>query len=88
VERFCGEGAVPRFVRRLGSRPDARGSINNATCPDIFELDDGRFAVIGTDLTAELEDRLPADAHRGPHERIVVITRATLVAAKPDIPDA
>lgn len=75
------------FVRRLGVRPDARGSVNNVTCPDIFELGDGRFAVIGTDMTDELEGLLPADAYRGSGERIVVITRETLVSAKPDIPD-
>jgi hypothetical protein len=56
------------------------------TCPDIFELDDGRFAVIGTDLTDELEGQLPADAARAPYERIVVISRETLIAARPDIP--
>jgi hypothetical protein len=78
---------VVEFVRRLGSVPEARGSLNNATCPDIFELNDGRFAVIGTDMTEELEGILPTDASRGPDERIVVITRETLVSAKRDIPD-
>lgn len=75
------------FVRRLGPGPDARGSLNNATCPDIFELRDGRFAVIGTDMTDELKGLLPADASCGPDERIVVVTRETLVLAKTDIPD-
>lgn len=79
--------AAVEFVRRLGSRPDARRSLNNVTCPDIFELSDGRFAIIGTDMTDELEGLLPADASRGPGERIVVITRETLVSAKLDIPD-
>ncbi|WP_433725965.1 hypothetical protein ACQP2Y_08025 [Actinoplanes sp. CA-051413] len=75
------------FVRRLGKNPRERGSLNNATCPDIFELSDGSFAVIGTDRTAELEALLPADASRAQNERIVVITRETLVAAKADIPE-
>ncbi len=58
------------------------------TCPDIFELQNGDFAVIGTDRTAELDAELPSDAARADYERIVVITRDTLLRAKADIPDA
>lgn len=56
-------------------------------CPDILELDDGRFAIIGTDMTDQVESVLPADAGRADYERIVVITRETLLRAKADIPD-
>ena len=76
------------IIRRIGASPVERGSANNCSCPDIFELADGRFAVIGTDLTDQLEGALPADASRADYERIVVITRDTLVRAKPDIPEA
>jgi hypothetical protein len=76
------------FVRRVGSTPQERGSLNNGTCPDIFEMSDGSYAVIGTDLTAELTGKLPAGAARADYERIVVITRETLIAAKGDIPEA
>jgi hypothetical protein len=75
------------IARRLGASPRERGSSTNCSCPDIFELADGRFAVIGTDLTDELDGALPADASRADYERIVVITRETLVRAKPDIPE-
>jgi hypothetical protein len=51
-------------------------------------LADGNFAVIGTDMTDSLESQLPPDAARADYERIVVITRETLVKAKTDIPDA
>ncbi|SER97900.1 hypothetical protein SAMN04487983_102690 [Streptomyces sp. yr375] len=61
--------------------------MSGANCPDIFELADGNFAVIGTDATHSLDPALPADASRGGHERIVVITRETLLRAKADIPD-
>ena len=74
------------IVRRLGLTPQERGSLSNATCPDIFELSDGSFAVIGTDYTDELDAKLPVGAARADYERIVVITRETLVAARPDIP--
>lgn len=57
------------------------------TCPDIFELSDGNFAVIGTEATAVLDAELPPDAVRADYERIVVVTRETLVRAKADIPD-
>lgn len=77
-----------RIVRRIGTPPTARGSLSGANCPDIFELSDGNYAVIGTDLTEKLDGELPADASRADYERIVVITRETLIHAKVDIPDA
>ncbi|MFE9443250.1 hypothetical protein ACFYO2_30665 [Streptomyces sp. NPDC006602] len=76
------------IVRRLGDSPRQRGSMAGETCPDLFELSDGTFAVIGTDRTEELDPLLPADASRADHERIVVITRDVLLRAKRDIPDA
>lgn len=78
---------MSQIVRRLGVSPCRRGSTDGATCPDIFELDDGNFAIIGTDVTDSMETQLPADAARADYERIVVITRETLVKAKADIPD-
>jgi hypothetical protein len=75
------------FLRRLGASPQERGCLVNQDCPDVFELSDGRFAVIGTDVTDELDAGLPADASRGPKERIVAITRDTLLRAKVDIPE-
>ena len=76
------------IIRRIGVSPAERGSATNCSCPDIFELADGRFAVIGTDMTDQLDGVLPADASRAADERIVVITRETLVRARPDIPVA
>lgn len=79
---------MSQIVRRLGASPRERGSATGATCPDIFELANGDFAVIGTDSTDSLDSQLPADAARADYERIVVITRETLLRAKADIPDA
>ncbi|MDL5203163.1 hypothetical protein [Streptomyces sp. ALI-76-A] len=75
-------------VRRIGDPPKVRGSQTAETCPDVFELSDGSFAIIGTEATAALEPSLPPDAARADHERIVVIDRDTLIRAKRDIPDA
>lgn len=88
VPEIKGNLTVSQIVRRLGVAPRHRGSTNGATCPDIFELADGNFAIIGTDVTDSLESMLPPDAARADYERIVVISRETLVKAKADIPDA
>ncbi|MFC7302703.1 hypothetical protein ACFQVC_00550 [Streptomyces monticola] len=77
-----------KIVRRIGASPRERGSLSGETCPDIFELSDGNFAVIGTEATATLDSELPADAGRADHERIVVISRETLLRARADIPEA
>ncbi|MDX3570770.1 hypothetical protein [Streptomyces sp. ID05-47C] len=77
-----------KIVRRIGVPPRARGSNSGANCPDVFELSDGNFAVIGTEATEALDGELPADAARADYERIVVVSRETLIRAKADIPDA
>ncbi|TDU03802.1 hypothetical protein EDD99_2243 [Streptomyces sp. 846.5] len=79
--------AIPLILRRVGASPRERGSMQGGNCPDIFELSDGRFAVIGTEMTAELDAHLPLDASRADYEKIVVISRDTLLRAKADIPD-
>jgi len=77
------------FLRRLGPDPHADGARTYGAkgCPDIFELESGDFAVIGSDITADSESKLPASASCGPDERIVRIPRKTLLAAKRDISD-
>ncbi|MCI3933530.1 hypothetical protein [Streptomyces sp. AN091965] len=77
-----------KILRRIGAAPRERGSLAGANCPDIFELSNGDFLVIGTEMTAVLDSGLPADAARADYERIVVISRETLIRAKADIPDA
>ena len=76
------------FKRRVGPDPHADGvmSLSTAGCPDIWELTNGDFAIIGRDETEALESLLPASAGCATEERIVVIPRATLTKAKNDIP--
>ena len=76
------------FTKRLGPDPHANGeqSVGCNGCPDIFELADGDFAIIGADITSAA-GLLPPSAGCGPDERIVRIPRKTLVLAKADIPD-
>ncbi|MUN37130.1 hypothetical protein [Actinomadura litoris] len=76
------------FVRRLGKSAkelDITGGRDG--CPDIWELDNGDVAVIGRDLTDSYRSRLPGDASVASDERIVILPRGTLIAAKHDIPD-
>lgn len=76
-----------KIVRRVGDSPLLRGCGSGESCPDIFELSDSNYAVVGTDATASLAGRLPRGVTLAPGERVVVITRATLVRAKRDLPD-
>ena len=77
------------FTRRLGLDPHASGALTKflCGCPDILEMDDGDFAVIGLDITEVGKEKLPATVGCGPDERIVKIPRNTLVLAKRDIPE-
>lgn len=77
------------FRRRLGRPPAELGvTAEDTTCPDIWELDNGDIAVIGTDLTESYAGRLPQGVSLAPGEQLIVIPRITLTSAKPDIPDA
>jgi hypothetical protein len=76
------------FLRRLGKSSQELGQTSgNTGCPDIWELDNGDIAVIGHDLTPEYAARLPKDVSIGAGERLVIIPRKTITAAKADIPD-
>lgn len=77
------------FKRRIGDDPHSNGTMTTAAsgCPDIWELDDGSFAVIGLHRSEELRSVLPPSASCGPDESIVVIPRDLLTRAKIHIPD-
>lgn len=77
------------FRRRLGRSAHELGATGgNASCPDIWELENGDVAVIGTDMRKAYATRLPAGVTIDDHESLVVIPRRMLITAKPDIPDA
>ncbi|KOV81528.1 hypothetical protein ADL03_28235 [Nocardia sp. NRRL S-836] len=85
------------FSRRLGIAPQEPGSgggsgdpatSGEGECPDIWELDNGDVAVIGRDLTPQYAGRLPDGVSVGAGERLVVLPRGMVMAAKADIPDA
>lgn len=76
------------FKRRIGPDPHANGEMtsNAQGCPDIWELEDGNFAIIGSSATDALKGVLPATASCGDDESIVVIPRKLLLRAKASIP--
>ncbi len=76
------------FKRRIGPPPhDGNDSSGMNSCPDIWELESGDFAIIGVDKTVEFTPHLPADAFVDPGERIVVLPRHVLVKARENIPE-
>ena len=77
------------FTRRLGPDPHADGRQSSAAkgCPDVLEMANGDFAIIGIDITTEVEGQLAFGASCGPDERIIRVPRGILVGAKQDIPD-
>jgi hypothetical protein len=77
------------FRRRLGKSALELGGTNaTPSCPDIWELDNGDIAIIGRDMTAQYAERLPQGVSVLSDERLVVIPRGMIIAAKPDIPNA
>lgn len=76
------------FLRRIGPDPHANGQQTPAlqNCPDIWELADGDFAIIGIDITDQAQTVMPPSAGCGPDERVVRVPRRILVDAKADIP--
>lgn len=81
-KKRCGEDphTLPEVIAQGGS-PAADG------CPDVWELSNGDFAVIGIRKTAELKHLLPESAGCGEDEEIVLVPRIVLANAKRDIPD-
>jgi hypothetical protein len=76
-------------VRRIGKTPTELGNTTGVSgSPDLLELDDGSFAVIGVDITDDLGHQPLSDARCASNERIVRIPRNTLIAAARDLPDA
>lgn len=77
------------FSRRLGKSAHELGTTGgDASCPEMWELDNGDIAVIGTNLTRAYAERLPQGVSIDSGESLVVIPRSTIVSAKADIPNA
>jgi hypothetical protein len=71
------------FKRRLG-----QDSVNRCghNCPQILEMEDGSFAVVGLNITNEAIAAMPPGPGVGPKESVVKIPRHIMIAAQADIP--
>lgn len=75
-----------RAIKRLGRRPtDQTGGTTGS--PDVLELENGDFAVIGWDITAEADTSALPGVHCADGERIVRVDRDVLIRARRDIPE-
>jgi len=76
-----------RAIRRLGRL--AGDPTTGATgSPDVLELENGDFAIVGWDITGQIDLSILPGVHCAPGERTVQVGRAILVNARRDIPDA
>jgi hypothetical protein len=74
------------FTRRLGAGTGEHRCQGGYGCPDVLEMIDGDFAVIGPDITSEAIGKLLPGTGCGPDERIVRVPRRVLISARRDIP--
>ena len=75
------------FLRRLGEngRQQCEGLHR---CPQILEMTDGNFAVVGLDITAEAVAAMLPGPGVGSKEGVVKIPRHVMIAARAEIPAA
>lgn len=73
------------FTRSIGRAPSAPLACAHG-CPDILEMGNGDFAVIGSDITEEAASQLPEGSKVAPGERLVRIPRNLLIRALAEIP--
>lgn len=73
------------FTKRLGQIGQHQCS-TGAQCPQILEMVDGNYAVVGTLITNEAIKSMPPGPGIGPNEGVVKIPRTVLVSARAEIP--
>ena len=75
------------FTKRLGGN-GVNLCEGGYHCPQILEMEDGNFAVVGTDMTTEAIPAMPPGPGVGPLERVIRVPRHVFVAARAEIPAA
>jgi hypothetical protein len=75
-----------KAVRRLG-RASSSETGGPSGSPDIVELENGNFAIIGWDITGNVDLSLLPGVHCAPGERTVMVDREVILNARRDIPD-
>jgi hypothetical protein len=81
--------AAANFQHRLGaSAHELELTGGDASCPEMWWLDNGDVAVIGAELTTSYQGRLPEGVKVDPGEKLVILPRAIVISARRGIPDA
>jgi hypothetical protein len=75
------------FLRRLGHNSNKHCE-GGYYCPQVLELADGDFAVVGQDMTETAKPAMPPGPGVGPGERVVRVPRRVFLAIKSEIPAA
>jgi hypothetical protein len=73
------------FLKRLG---ESNGSLCGHNCPQVLEMNDGDFAVVGLDITEEAVGLMPPGPGVGAKEKVVKIPRRVIIAARAELPAA
>jgi hypothetical protein len=73
------------FLKRLGQSGQWECS-TGMQCPQILEMVDGDYAVVGTLITSEATKAMPPGPGVGPMEGVVKIPRKILIGVKSEIP--
>ena len=67
------------FIRRLGqNQPECK---HGYACPQVLEMTDGAFAVVGLVITDDAITTLPPGPGVGPKEGVVKVPRAVLLSS-------
>jgi hypothetical protein len=75
------------FLRQLGGN-GANLCEGGYHCPQILEMTDGAFAVVGPDITEEAIPVMLPGPGVGPTERVSRVPRQVFIAARAEIPAA
>jgi hypothetical protein len=75
------------FLKRLGGNGQNLCE-SGYHCPQILEMVDGAFAVVGTDITSEAVSAMPPGPGVGPQERVIRVPRHVFIAARAELPAA
>ena len=76
-----------KAIRRLGRDADDPKTGGASGSPDVMELENGDFAIIGWDITEDADTSALPGVHWVEGERIVRVDRDVLINAKKDIPE-
>lgn len=71
------------FKKRICKKESTTGGLKG--CPDIWELNDGNYAVIGLRKTSIVGNHLPDDVTIGPDEELVILPKEVLKSIKNNI---